>query len=195
MIKKNSCCLDYDWCSWDLCFLCWLVCTFFLAQSKAQLKDLSLHSGQRWEISLRQTGRATGTSSAGDLWIQRGKWLLGPGSTAFYICYYSWLIFFHSLLCGSVCLISILKICCSRSLCVCYRYLSYRIKLNCSHMGTALHPPKFSSHKMDVICDFGVLLFQVPDLVPLPVTRSWLRISEDGKYSIMSTFWTDSSDN
>lgn len=78
---------------------------------------------------------------------------------------------------------------------LCYMYRSHRIKLNCSPMGTALHPPKFLSHKMGVICDLNVFLFQEPDLGPLPVTRSWLRIFKESKYSIVSTFWTGSPDN
>lgn len=78
---------------------------------------------------------------------------------------------------------------------LCSTYLSHRIKLNCSCMGSALYSPTFSFHKMDIICDFNVLLFQEPDFVPLPVTRSRLRILEDCKYSILSTFWTGSRDN
>lgn len=73
-------------------------------------------------------------------------------------------------------------------------YLSEAIKLNCSHMGTALHPPGFSSHKMDIICE-SILLFQETDLVLLQVTRSWLRVLEDCKYSMTSTFWTCSGDH
>lgn len=50
-------------------------------------------SAQWWEITFRQKGCTTGTSSAGDVWIRRAKWFLGPGSSACWICYYSWLIF------------------------------------------------------------------------------------------------------
>lgn len=198
ILKKNSCSLDYDSCLWAHFYVKWSALS---SPHKARLSSMIWVFIKDWDeksLSIRKEmpHRSLFCCRCLNTW---SKMALQPCSTAFvFAIIVDW---FFTLCCVELSVwfpfaISIAQgIYGLQDTCYMLCILNHRLKLNCCHMGTALYPLKSSSHKMDRVGDFSVVLFQEPGLIPLPVTGSWLKIFENCKYSIISTFWTGSKNN
>lgn len=194
ILKKNSCFLGYESCLWVLFYVKWSALSSWNKASLSSTTGVFIKDWDEKSLSIRKEmpHRSLLCCRCLNTW---SKMALQPCSTAFvFAIIVDW---FFSLCAVWSCLSDfhlqsplLKEFMGCRTYAVCYviYILSHRIKLNCCHTGTALYPPSFSSHKRYTISDFSVVLFQEPDLIPLPVTGSWLTIFEGCKYSIISTF-------
>lgn len=197
ILKKNSCSLDYDSCLWAHFYVKWSALSSSHKARRSSMIWVFIKDWDEKSLSIRKEmpHRSLFCCRCLNTW---SKMALQPCSTAFvFAIIVDW---FFTLCCVELSVwfpfaISIAQgIYGLQDTCCMLYILNHRLELNCCHIGIALYPAKFSSHKMDRIvisvlsCSKNLAWFPA-------VTGSWLKICENCKYSIISTFWIGSKNN